>query len=254
MIAKHRALDFGSLILVALTAAAASAPANAAPKQKPNFVQAVAATRPLVWYRLQTANGASHAGTTTYTAQGTVTATTPGAPIGMPGNHCLQFDGKTGWIGTTQKGGINGAGSMMAWVKLAALPSIDGHMSYIAGESQDGNDFDMQFEQDNAVRFYTAGGSHVSYSPNPTMLANHWHLIFVTFDTGAHTRRLYWDGKLATADTDAGEPTKTSEFSIAESTVFGGRFFDGRIEDVALWNRSLTAREIAGIYMSTFHQ
>jgi hypothetical protein len=38
---------------------------------------------------------------------------------------------------------------------------------------------------------------------------------------------------------------KTGVFSIGASTVFGGRFFNGGIEEAALWDRALRAAEIS---------
>jgi hypothetical protein len=52
-------------------------------------------------------------------------------------------------------------------------------------------------------------------------------------------------------DQGPSQPNKTSQFTIGASTVFGGRFFDGSIDEVALWNRSLSAAEVAAIYKYT---
>ena len=61
---------------------------------------------------------------------------------------------------------------MMAWVNLAALPSEERRFFYVAGESQNGNDFDLQFENDNALKFYTASGGHLTYTPPPATLVD----------------------------------------------------------------------------------
>jgi hypothetical protein len=41
---------------------------------------------------------------------------------------------------------------------------------------------------------------------------------------------------------------KSAVLSIGWSTVFGGRFYKGGIEEVALWNRALKAAEVTAIY------
>ena len=74
-------------------------------------------------------------------------------------------------------------------------------------------------------------------------------VVTANFSTGA--RVIYWDGKVAATDTGGGKAGKTTQFNIAESTVFTGRFFDGAIDEAALWGRALTPSEVAGIYAST---
>ena len=54
---------------------------------------------------------------------------------------------------------------------------------------------------------------------------------------------IYWDGKPVASDRGGGRTGKTGAFSIGASTVFGGRFFKGGVEDVGFWNRALKATE-----------
>ncbi len=218
--------------------------------QSKGFVATVQATKPLAYYRLEAPSGSSAIGSTTYTSSGGVTSATPGAPIGVTGNHYAQFNGIDGFINTTRMGGIGGGASIMAWVKLSALPSKTGRIVYIAGESQNGNDLDLQFEPDNSLKFYTAAGDHTTFVPPPASLAGTWHMIVATMNCSAGTRAIYWDGKLAAADKQCGTPTKNNEFAIGASPVFGGRWFTGGIDEVALWSYALSAAQVAEIYAS----
>lgn len=213
-----------------------------------DFRAAVVATHPVAYYRLNAISGKSEVGTTQYDPKGGVTVGTPGALAGMAKNQYAKFDGKDGYILTTQVGGVGETASLMAWVNLAALPSDDHHFFYVTGESQYGNDLDLQFETDNVLRFFTAAGGNLSYKPDVKTLVNQWHMIVATLDTATHTRAIYWDGKQVATDKGGGEPGKNTKLSIGASTVFSGRFFDGGIEEVALWNRALKATEVATIY------
>jgi MSHA biogenesis protein MshQ len=215
-----------------------------------DFVWNVKASHPLAFFRFESPSGASVVGTTTYKATGGVSTET-GAPIGVDGNRALLFDGTDGYVDTTLQGGITTKASMMAWVDLAVAPSGVGHIDYVAGESQSGNDLDVQFESDNRLHFYTAAGSNLSFSPDATTLVNKWHMIVVTLDIGTGARAIYWDGKVVATDNGGGNANKTTEFSVGESKVFTGRYFDGGIDEVALWNRALSASEVAAIYAST---
>jgi hypothetical protein len=232
------------------TTPVAKVPRGARTARTADFVSAVKATGPLAYYRLQAIGGNSEVGETSYSSEGRGMSSGPGAPTGESRNRCIQLDGRSGWISTTQKGGLANAGSMMAWVDLAVLPSNAGSILYIAGEPQYGNDFDMQFEPDNTVRFYTAAGTHLTYAPETSSLVHRWHLIVATTDMISHKRAIYWDGVQVVHDRDAGEKKKTEAFTIGASPRFGGRYFDGGIEEVALWDRALNPAEVAAIYQS----
>jgi len=225
--------------------------ASSNPSGKPSeFVQNIVASKPFAYFRLESASGLSEVGSTAYSSSPSVTNSSPGAPINVPGNQCAVLNGKDGSISTTQRGGIATAGSLMAWVNLNSLPSKNDHILFVAGISQSGNDFDLQFERDDALRFFTAGGGAVEYKPDPATLAGTWHMIVATMDTGSKTRVLYWDGKLAKVDAVGGTPNKTGLFTIGESPVFTGRFFNGSIDEVALWDRALSGAEVAKLYSS----
>ncbi len=209
-----------------------------------DFATTVLATNPLAFYRLDGPSGKSEVGTTRYKSMGGVTSADPG----LANDNFAKLNGKDGYIVTTQAGGITSAASIMAWVNLEVLPSDDHRFFYVAGESQSGNDLDVQFETDNVLRFYTAGGSNVAFTPAPATLAHQWHMIVATADASTRARVIYWDGKLVASDKDGGIGAKRNTFTIGGSTVFSGRFLDGGVEEAALWNRALTAREIATIY------
>jgi hypothetical protein len=217
------------------------------------FVATVKATHPIAYYRLTGMSGSSEVGTSTYTAVGGVSPVANAslcAPISVPGNQCTLFDGTSGYFDTSQMGGIRGAGSIMAWVHLTARPKLTGRISYVAGISQNGNDFDVQFEPDNTLRFYTAAAPYVAYSPPLATFEGEWHLVVATLSEGTGARAIYWDGKLAKSDHGGGTPGKTNEFSIGESKIFHGRFFNGSLSDVALWNRALDQDSVEKIYAS----
>jgi hypothetical protein len=216
-----------------------------------DFVTAVNATHPVAYYRLDSTSGKSQVGATQYKPSGGVASAGPGAPIGIANNQFAKLNGQNAYIVTTQAGGVGEAASIMAWVNLASLPSDERHFFYVAGESQSGNDLDMQFENDNVLRFYTASGGNLSYTPPVATLVNQWHCIIATLDTASQTRVIYWDGKPVATDKRGGRAGKTGIFSIGASTVFGGRFFKGGIEEVALWNRALKSTEVAAIYTAS---
>jgi uncharacterized protein (TIGR03437 family) len=215
-----------------------------------DFVSAVEATNPLAYFRLESSAGTSENSNATYAySPGGVVVSSPGAPIGLPCNNYALLNGTAGYINTTLVGNIGTAGSIMAWVNLSQLPSIAGHYFYIAGESQTGNDFDLQFTTDNFLRFYTTDNDvNLSYAPNASTLVGQWHLIIVTFDATAQTHAIYWDGALVASDAASSFTNKTTAFEIGASSVFSGRDFAGGIDEVAVWNYALTPSQAAAIF------
>ena len=223
-----------------------------------DFVSTVEATNPLAYFRLDSTNAPSAVNgyTTTYMNGATTTAPGGGAPlVGYPNNAAVQLNGNNStpqYVSTSLSGGIPGTGSIMAWVNLAELPSTAGTFFYVAGESQVGNDFDLQFQNDNRLYFYTGGGENTSYTPNPATLVGDWHLIVATYNSsGTGFRDIYWDGtQVASYAGGVDSASKISTFNIGYSTVFGGRDFDGLIDEVGVWNYALSASQVANIYAS----
>ena len=235
--------------LLFLLATVGCAPAPLAPSPEPrDFVAAVKTSAPFAYYRLQAPAGASEVGATVYASHDGVEGATTCSPVSHPPKGCVELDGRTGWVSTTATAGVSAAGSVMAWVRLSGLPFAEGHFFYVAGESQLGNDFDLQFETANSLNFYTQAGSHLHYVPDAAFLLHQWHMIVVTVDPQARSRAMYWDGTRVTGDSDGTSAAKTSSLSIGASLVFPARFFHGSIAEVALWDRALTDDEVAGIY------
>ena len=215
-----------------------------------DFPSAVDATNPLAYFRLETLSGSSEVSNSyTYSLNSGATISTSGAPTGNQENNFASLDGYSGMATTSLSGNIQTAGSMMAWVNFSALPSqTENAFNYIAGESTVGNDFDLQFNSSNVLGFYTTNsGLNLSYTPNPATLVGQWHMVAVTFDATAGTRAIYWDGALAASDncpSCSSFTNKTGTFNIGNSPVFGGRYFTGGIDEVAVWNYALTAPQV----------
>ena len=213
-----------------------------------DYTTTINGLNPLAYFRLESTSGFAEGGTTySYSATGATVVT--GAPINNNTNKALSFNGTTGAVTTTFSGGISNAATILAWVNLSQLPSTANRILYIAGESQVGNDFDLQFSSDNYVRFYTTNsGQNIGYLPSTSTLTGQWHLVAATFDNVAGKRAIYWDGVLVATDNTQSFSGHTTAFNIAATPVFSGRNFPGSIDEVALWSVALTPTQIAEIY------
>jgi hypothetical protein len=137
-----------------------------------DFVSLVKGTSPLTYFRLESRSGPSEVGNATYSFSGGVTNSTSGAPIGISQNYCAVLNRSNGKIDTTHAGGIAETGSMMIWFDLAALPSTEKHIFYLVGESEFRNDFDLQIDTDDTVKFYTGGTYNIAYRPDTGTLVS----------------------------------------------------------------------------------
>jgi hypothetical protein len=168
-----------------------------------------------------------------------------------PANEPVVLDGSNNtFVDTDLVGGIDQAGSMVGWFNLDSLPSTAGHIFTIAGESQEGNDFDLQINTDNTLNFYTNGGGSVQ---DPTAFTSasfgQWVFVGATFSSGGNAT-LYLNGVQVAQTGAGGHGNGTGTFAIGESDVFTGRFFNGALDEIAVYNTELTAAQVAGIYNS----
>jgi hypothetical protein len=216
----------------------------------PTYQQAVLKTKPVAYFPLNSAKEGSVGKQYTVSLVNGATIAEGGAIKTDKHNRYLSLSG-TAYATTSLSGNVPGTGSIVAWVNLSELPSVAGNFFYVAGESQNGNDLDLQFQTDNILYFFTASGASTSYAPDTSTLIGKWNMIAVTYQaTGSSQfQNMYWNGALVTATGGLGDANpKTSQFSIGESLLFTGRYLQGGIDAVALWNRALTTQEVSNIY------
>lgn len=184
-------------------------------------------------------------------AQGNASISAPGAgcPILQDSyNQCLLLDGASGFLSTSLTGQITNQGSMLAWVYLTAEPSTAGHIFSVVNQSQGGNNFDLQIETDNSTRFYPGGSSAAAVYAQALPL-NQWEFVAATLDTSGNGK-IYLNGQLVASVTGATHNVNNNPVSIGESPVFTGRFFQGRIDEVAIYNVALTPAQIAAAFQA----
>ena len=226
------------------------APAQVVDLSKSAYQKAVMKTNPVAYFALNKASGGSVGGKYTLTLVGGAKIVKGGAiRADRKKNKYLKLADQA-YATTSVAGNVPGTGSMVAWVNLSELPSMGGQYFYIAGESEVANDFDVQFENDNNLYFYTGAGENTEFVTDTSSLVGQWHMVAVTYQGGSSGfRDIYWDGSLvAPFSGPVSSSPKTAALSIGESLVFTGRYFQGGIDAVALWKRALSAGEISAMY------
>jgi len=93
------------------------------------------------------------------------------------------------------------------------------------------------------------GGTNTAIAPSYTI--GNWTLVIGTLDPVSGTNKLYVNGSLINSVNISQMITnsKTIEVGRAYSPV-SYEFFNGKIDDIGIWNRTLSACEIADLYNS----
>jgi hypothetical protein len=94
-------------------------------------------------------------------------------------------------------------------------------------------------------------------SPGPVLTVNlapvagAWHHVAYSFNGGAHTQALYLDGAVVASGTVTGAIAYDTHSLQLGADIENGSlayFFSGLIDEVSLYNRALSAAEVAAIY------
>ena len=211
------------------------------------YSRAVAATSGVVsFWRLGEASGTSACDTTgsnTGTYQGGYTLGKTGAIVGDAGTATL-FNGTSGDVSVPSASSLNTTDtfSIEAWVRRATT----GTTQMIA--SKQTGSWALEFTSGNALALgqATASGMTTIVSSTSTVTdTSGWHYVVAT--KSGSTVHLYIDGTDVTGTVS--NKTLTNNSSALQLGVNGtSSFFNGTLNDVALYNAPLTATQVADHY------
>ena len=165
------------------------------------------------------------------------------------------FDGINDYMSITNTGlNLTGQISVVAWLKNSDTTFSDTYANYAISKGIQGgpnwNDYVLTITPSNKFSFFVQtniGGYGVvtvnSYDTN-------YHLVVGTFDPVGNQLKIYVDGNLENTVTTSGSLKNTnSTFYIGDwNGSSGWHFWNGRIDDVRVYNRAINADEILGLY------
>ena len=188
----------------------------------------------------------SSAGTLGNDPAGGSTLTVNGATFNAAGKFggALQLSGAAQFLsGTVTNLPVgNSTYTQAAWIKPGVLgpQGIVGWGNY--GAVRQVNAFRL-FDSGNGFRHYW-WGADLDATGLATVLNNGtWHHAATTFD--GTTRKIYLNGVVVAQDTPGANGATAANFRIGSTN--NGEFFNGSIDDVAIYNHALTASEIASL-------
>jgi len=166
-------------------------------------------------------------------------------------NGALTFDGLNDYVdcGNNEALDPTQGATIEAWVNFNQLPSIANHIMEIASRSGGGTDLDLQIETDNKFKLFIGPGSPNVAMSNTVVEANEWYHIAGTYQANNYVK-IYVNGVLEkTTSISLARSTNPNNFSIGQSLLWPGRFFNGIIDEVKIFNRALSAEEIGAEYL-----
>jgi hypothetical protein len=178
----------------------------------------------------------------------------------------LSFDGVDDYvaIGNPASLQISGAGSavtLSSWVYVASRPAAGDYAIIGKGyESANQNEWRMtmlgQASADPVVFFRTVAATGRSHKTNSTLPLGQWVHVVSTCLYGDSAPKIYFNGVEQALTLDDGTastynfPSSSNDVSIGRDSNNSSRF-NGRIDDVRVYNRALSATEVATLYGDT---
>jgi len=166
----------------------------------------------------------------------------------------MKFDGEDDYVNTNINAELSGDITLSVWAKISFINSIGD--DYIVGRNLGGynnGDFGLYFDEGtDKIVFFIQDGINIeeAISNDPVPDTDWHHYIALYNSTGLY---LFVDGvKQSDVGASITLPIHGSEtVGIgAESGITPGGFFNGSIDDVAIYNKALTEWEILQLYES----
>jgi hypothetical protein len=156
----------------------------------------------------------------------------------------LTFNGSSSWVSVADNNSLDlTAMTLEAWVYPTVQPA--GWRTIIAKEQAGAVVYYLHAGSSSSNRPATgvtvAGGEQILYG-GTRLLANTWAHLAATYD--GSMQRLYVDGVQVASRTQTGAiTTSTGSLRIGGNAVWG-EYFQGRIDEVRIYNRALSQTEI----------
>jgi hypothetical protein len=172
-----------------------------------------------------------------------------GCPLaGDPANQGLELGGSD-YVITSLVGGITNQFTMMAWINMSRYPA-SGHYYDVVDQEAFADDGTIIVYPSGQVYFFTDAGGADEVNTPKAVPTHSWHFIAGTMTNGG-PRIIYVDGYPVATNTAGAHGVTTNAFYIGEGSTFSGRQFVGSIDEAAVFNRALSAGEIAAIYLAS---
>jgi hypothetical protein len=161
-------------------------------------------------------------------------------------NNSIQFDGNNDKIQVTGSAGFNSGNALTveAWINASSWKP-QSWQGTIVGKDQSNETGYVLRCGNNGILSFTIGLGNTNWNEvvsAPVMQTNTWHHVAAVMDNG--TLRIFVDGVLVGSKASSAILPSTNLLLIGESAGFSGRVFDGKIDEVRIWNVARTQTQI----------
>jgi len=170
----------------------------------------------------------------------------------------FDFDGANDYLTRATIGSLETTGSVSAWVKLDSM-SANGFIFQLRAESGTNDQIILLWNNASAVirgNVKFGGTTNVVDSGSGLENDGNWHHVVFTWMSGSKTAsdnytRIYIDG--SETDNDAigntwADASAPAELVIGRNSIQSNAYFNGHINDVAIFSDVLTSGEVSSIY------
>jgi hypothetical protein len=170
----------------------------------------------------------------------------------------FDFDGANDYLTRNPIDGLETTGSVSAWVKLDAM-SANGFIFQIREEEGSDNQIILLWNNASGVirgNVKFAGTSNTADSGSGLENDGNWHHVVLTWKSGDRTAannitRIYIDGSQTDSDAIGNTWNGTAgELVIGRNSIQSNGYFNGHMNDYAIFSDVLTSSEVSAIYNS----
>jgi len=161
-------------------------------------------------------------------------------------NNSLLFDGINDKVQMLNEPiyNLNNGFTLEAWIYAEAWKPSVWQGSIIAKDQDPQKGFVLRCGANGTLSWTVGTGANWNeITSGPVMSTTTWYHVAAVLDGGQS--RIYINGSLAGSGACPASASSTSQLLIGESSGFAGRVFDGRIDEVRIWNIVRSEAEIA---------
>jgi hypothetical protein len=140
---------------------------------------------------------------------------------------------------------ITGDMTITAWLYLGAT----GAFQYVAVKRASGTNYQFYIRDTDILSFYD--GSNI-VNDTTTLSGSTWYHVAVVVDAGSSTK-FYIDGSLSSTGVST-SPVATTDDLFLGALPSLSQYLNGNLDDVAIFNRALSAGEISDIYNNNLYR
>lgn len=246
-----------ALVVGAVLVAGAPDPRPAAADTSSDYAAAVLAKNPVGYWRLDDTTGTVAPDLGSIGRNGQITGgVTLGSAGAIPGSTAMTFNGTNGFLnmgsGYSPINSTDKVFSVEAWVKVAPGASTgSGSLDRMIITRLRTSGFELELDNDNKPKFqfFPASGPTVVINSSVAVDDGEWHHIVGT--KGTSYSRIYVDGSIRASGPAPTGLRGGSSFGIGRDANASNGYFNGSLDEVALYDSSLTTGEVRENYMES---